>query len=72
MQAGAYDQAEQMNQASLDMAGPTAEYYAIAGLLALVRGQRAAAEKLASEAVALDANNPVVKELIARLSGLMR
>jgi hypothetical protein len=37
-----------------------------------VRGQRAAAEKLASEAVALDANNPVVKELIARLSGLVR
>ena len=66
--AGVYDQAERMNAATLELAGPTAEFYAMGGLLALAKGNREAAANLAQQAMAMDASNPLAHELVARLS----
>ena len=58
LQVGAYDQAEKMNQATLDVLGPSAEYYGMAALLAVRRGQRDLALQNARESLARDPQNP--------------
>jgi hypothetical protein len=72
LRAGVYDQAERMNQATLDLAGPTADYYAMAGLLALRKGDRAAAASFTQRGLAMDAHDPLVKEAVAELSAHAR
>jgi len=68
LRSGSYDQAKRMNAVSLELAGPTAEFYAMGGLLALAKGDRAAAAGLAQQAMAIDAGNPLAHELVARLA----
>jgi hypothetical protein len=58
-QAGVYDVAQQMNQAGYDMIGPTPEYFGMAALIAVRKGQLAVARQMAQQALALEPGNPL-------------
>jgi hypothetical protein len=67
-QAGAYDRAQQLNQEEFEMIGPSPEYYGMAALLALRRGDRVAAARLARLSLAHDAQNPLAQQAAAELA----
>ena len=71
-QVGAYDQAEKMNQATLDVLGPSAEYYGMAALIAVRRGQRDLALQNVRECFALDPKNPFGLQAMGELQSATR
>ena len=71
-QAGAFDQAERMNQVSFEMVGPTPEYFGLASLLALRKGQFAVARELAHKALLLEAGNPLALRAQAEIGDSTR
>jgi hypothetical protein len=68
-QAGVYDVADRMNQAGFEMIGPTPEYFGMAALIAVKKGQPAAARQMALQALALEPDNPLARQAQAELNG---
>lgn len=71
-QAGAFEQAERMNQASFEMIGPSAEYFGMAALIELRKGQLVQARELMHKGLALEAGNPLALRAQAEMGDSAR